>query len=83
MTAPRMDKTLGLATGGFSISPDNDNDLTTPASAIYVGGAGDIKVDTIDGDTLTFVSHPVGYLPVQVKKVYATGTGATNLIGLV
>jgi hypothetical protein len=50
---------------------------------LYVGGYGDVKVDTIGGDTVTFVGINGGtFFPVQVLRVYATGTTATNIIAL-
>lgn len=57
--------------------------------AIYVGGQtgssadGDVKVDMEGGGTVTFKSVPVGTtLPVRCTRVYATGTTATNLVGM-
>jgi hypothetical protein len=52
--------------------------------ALYVGGAGNIKVLMV-GDTAntTFNSVPAGTtLTINVQFVYATGTTATNLVGL-
>jgi hypothetical protein len=49
---------------------------------LYVGGAGNVKVDTIGGQTLTFQAAPVGFLDVRAKKVYKTGTTATNIVAL-
>jgi hypothetical protein len=49
---------------------------------LYIGGAGDLKVDTIAGSTVTFKAVPVGFFPVQVKKIYSTGTVATDIIAL-
>lgn len=46
---------------------------------IYVGVAGDVKVDTVGGDTVTFKAGQ-GFLPVQVTKVYQTGTTATDML---
>ena len=68
--------------GGFSITPNDSVDLTRPVRAVYIGVSGDLVVDTLNGDTLTFVSVPVGIFPVQVKRVYATNTTADSLIGL-
>lgn len=50
---------------------------------LYVGGAGNVVVDTIGDDlNIAFVGVPVGtILPVQVKKLRA-GTTATNIIAL-
>ena len=50
---------------------------------LYVGGAGNIKVETVGGDEVTFVGINTGtFLPVQVVKVFATGTSATNILAL-
>jgi len=37
---------------------------------LYVGKAGDLTVTTIAGQTVTFSGLPVGFFPVQVKKVW-------------
>jgi hypothetical protein len=50
---------------------------------LYIGGAGNVSVTTIGGDVVTFTAVPVGtVLPVQVKKLAATLTTATNIIAL-
>jgi hypothetical protein len=50
---------------------------------LYVGGAGNLKVETVGGDEVTFVGINTGtFLPVQVVKVFATGTSATNILAL-
>jgi hypothetical protein len=52
-------------------------------TGIYVGGAGNVSVVMEDGSTVTFTAPPVGtILPIRVKRVRATGTTATLLIGL-
>lgn len=50
---------------------------------LYVGGAGNVVVDTIGSDlSITFAAVPVGtILPVQVKKL-RSATTATNIIAL-
>jgi len=63
------------------ITPSDSSDLTNFIRAIYVGTEGTLKVDTLSGDTVTF-NGISGILPVRIKKVYATGTTATNLVGL-
>lgn len=71
------------ATGAFAITPNDSTDLTSFTRAVYIGGAGDLKVDTITNDTVTFSGVPAGTVfPIRVKKVYSTGTTATNLIAL-
>jgi hypothetical protein len=50
---------------------------------LYIGGAGNLKVETVGGDEVTFVGINTGtFLPVQVVKVFATGTSATNILAL-
>ena len=49
---------------------------------LYIGATGDLKVDTIGGSTVTFDSVPIGFFPVQVKKVYKTLTTAANIIAI-
>ena len=67
----------------FAITPNNTVDLDVFTRAIYVGGAGNIRVDTIGGEEVLFTGLAVGdILPVRVKRVYATNTTATLMIGL-
>ena len=71
-----------IAKGCFSITPNDSTTFTDNAFGIYVGGDGDVKVDTLDGDEVTFSGAKAGTtLPVIATKVYATGTTATNLLG--
>lgn len=52
-------------------------------SGIYVGGAGNVKVTTKEGDVVTFTAPTVGQIvPIQTTLVWATGTTATNLVGI-
>jgi hypothetical protein len=68
--------------GAFAVTRDDNNDLTVPVSALYVGTAGTLKVDTVAGDTVTFGAVAAGLLPIAVTKVYLTGTSADNIVGL-
>lgn len=70
------------AEGGAAVTPNNSTDLTVTARSLYIGGSGNLKVDTADGSTITFSSVPVGIFPVRVKRVYATGTTATSIVAL-
>jgi len=67
----------------FAITGSDSTDLTVFPRAIYVGGAGNVKVVTLGGDEVTFNGVLAGtILPVRVKKVFSTGISATNLIGV-
>jgi len=48
---------------------------------LYIGVAGDLKVTTVGGDDVVFVGIQ-GFLPVHVIRVFATGTTATDILGL-
>ena len=68
--------------GAYSITTSDTVNLPY-VSVVYVGGTGSVKVTTAQGDTTTFVGLPTGsVIPVQVLRVWATGTTATNLIGI-
>lgn len=75
---------LSLRAGdGFAITPNDGTDLTKDAAGIYVGVTGNIVLNTAKGMTLTFVAVPAGtILPIDTRRVLATGTTATNLIAL-
>ena len=50
---------------------------------LYVGGAGNLKVTTAGGDEVTFTGVLAGsFIPVQVIRVWATGTSATSIVAL-
>jgi len=73
-----------------AVTPSNTVDIpsitggtSNNGCVLYVGGAGDLKVDTVGGDAVTFVAVPAGsFIPVQVTRVYATGTTATSIVAL-
>lgn len=61
----------------------SDSSEIDPTRGLYIGGAGNIKVDTAAGTTVTLNNAAAGsVLPIRVKKVYATGTTATNIVAL-
>lgn len=66
------------------VSPSNGSDLGRLATrALYVGGAGDVKVDMSGSGTVTFVGVLAGtILPIRVDRVYLTGTDATDIVAL-
>lgn len=66
--------------GALAVTPNDSVNLANP-SVIYVGVGGNIKVTTANGDEPTFVGLLAGsILPVQVIRVWSTGTTATNLV---
>jgi hypothetical protein len=65
------------------VTPSDSTDLTDLALALWVGGAGNISLDTPDGSTVTISGIPAGtILPLRVKRVRATSTTATLIVAL-
>lgn len=61
-----------------------DQTLEAGCRAIWVGGAGNVKVDFVSqGTAITLTGVPAGtLLPIQVSKVYNSGTTATTMTAL-
>lgn len=71
------------ARNAIAVVTSDTVDLTDHARALYIGSAGNVKVDTWGGDTVTFNNVPAGtFMPVSVRRVYATGTTASNIVAL-
>jgi len=77
-----MSTSTETARDAIEITPDDVGDLTPRPRALFIGGTGNIRVMTWDGSDVTFNSVPVGVLPISVRRVFATGTTAGNIIGL-
>jgi hypothetical protein len=71
------------AENAAAVTPHDSNDLTNVARALYVGTTGNIKIITAGGDTVTLNSVPAGaIIPVRVKRVFSTGTSASNIVSI-
>jgi hypothetical protein len=67
----------------YAITPsDTVNDANGPFAAIQVGTGGTLKVITKAGQTVTLTMATGTTLPLLVARIFATGTSATNLVGL-
>jgi hypothetical protein len=71
---------VGPATSAAAVTPYDVNQLATVTRALWVGGAGDLRVKLLDGQTVTIPSANVGWHPLRVRQVFATGTTATNIV---
>jgi hypothetical protein len=68
--------------GARAVTPSDSVNLTYP-SVVFVGGAGNIQVTTAQGDQVTFNGAQSGQvLPVQVIRVWSTGTTATSIVAI-
>lgn len=73
----------GGATDALAVTPNDSTDLSQAARALYIGGAGNVVVDTLDGTTITFSGATAGsVIPCAVKRVRSTSTTATNIVAL-
>ena len=60
------------------------SDVTTypQGVAVYIGGAGNVQIKDLAGNTVLFTAPPVGsVLPLKATVVMATNTTATLLVG--
>jgi len=70
--------TVGLT---YTIYSQTDN--PSNGCVLFAGAAGDINLITVDDDTVLFKGIVAGqFLPVQVKRVKATNTTATDIVAL-
>ena len=69
----------GAAAVGYKVYTKDPN----PGCVLYVGNTGNLRVLTSSNADLTFVGIPAGsFVPVQVKRVFATDTTATDILAL-
>ena len=67
----------------FAVTPHDTNELAYATRGVYVGTAGDLKVTTVGGQSVTFTGLAAGIVhPLRVKLVFSTGTTAANILGL-
>ena len=66
------------------VTPHDTNELAHATRLLYVGSDGlNVKVQTIHGEDVTYKLVPAGtFIPVEAKKVYATGTTATDIVAM-
>ena len=77
---------IGIAgySGGFGAGDDYEiyAGNNHQGCVLYIGGAGNLEVQTVGGDNVTFFGVTAGqFIPVNVMKV-RTGTSASDIIAL-
>jgi len=65
----------------FAVTPSDTASLQ-PNIGIFVGNAGSVVAQGVDGVSATFVCTAATRLMGQFTKVLATGTTATGIVGL-
>ena len=76
-----MSGLIDPADDGVEITPSDTVDLERVTRGLYVGTIGDVKVTMASGNTVTWVALAAGVIhPLQVRRVFATGTDATDIV---
>ena len=80
---PRQE--LTAATGLLMIAPSDTTNLAASIKAIYVGSAGNMNITAYDDTTNVQINNvPAGTtLYIAPIRIGATGTTATNIVGLI
>jgi hypothetical protein len=69
-----------------AVTPSDTADLQYVANGLYVGGLGNVHISNEDGTEATFIAAVAGQLlaqrPMRIRRVWATGTTATNLVAM-
>ncbi|GMN01971.1 hypothetical protein [Erythrobacter sp. MTPC3] len=81
---PNADSVTSPARSAFSITPDDIEDFNSTTKAIYVGSTGTVVAKLVDDDEdVVFSEVPAGMiLDIRAVAIRATGTTATDIIGL-
>jgi hypothetical protein len=65
------------------ITPNDAQTLNHVTRGLYVGQGGDVTVRMLSGEVTTLANAQSGVLyPLRITQVLATGTTATNLLGM-
>lgn len=81
MTKTQYSPTFPMFPGdAAAVTPSDTVNFSTP-SVVFAGSGGIIRVLTAQGSDVTFNSVQAGgVLPVQVLRVFASTTTATNMV---
>jgi hypothetical protein len=68
---------------GFAVTPHDTNALSFVTRELFIGTGGNIALELKHGDSITLNNVPDGArLPYRVSKLLATGTTASDIVGL-
>jgi hypothetical protein len=71
-----------IAADAVAVTPSDSTELFG-VIGLYVGGTGDVHVETIAGNVAVFLGVPAGKdIPLQIQKVLAA-TSATDIVAYV
>lgn len=78
-------KTDQVDSNVYAITPSDSTVFTEEVRMLLLGTAGDVKVVTVNGTTVTLKAMAAGVLhklPFRIKQILATGTTATGITGM-
>lgn len=85
MSDPFDTHTSGLespASRAMAVTPDDAADLLVATRALSVATSGFVQLTTVQGDIARlFIASGVPF-PIRARRIWATGTTATDIIGL-
>lgn len=65
-----------------TVTKSDETVYSPPLRALYVGGAGNVKIKDALGNTVTLVGLAAGVVhPIRATMVFSTDTTATNIVG--
>jgi hypothetical protein len=78
---PGAEDLLSPACHAAEVLPSDTEQLSAVSKRLFIGGAGNVTLVTIGGQTVEYASVPAGtYLQVRATQVMATGTTATGIV---
>lgn len=79
----RADSPSGPARDAFMVAPDDTAPIEPLPKALLIGGAGTLTLRAVDAGADIAVAVTAGQiLPIRAAFVRATGTTATQIVGL-
>lgn len=67
----------------LTVQPSDTEDLGIESRALLLGAGGDVRLTLADGDTITLKGLRDGVLyPLAIRRVWATGTTAADIVVL-
>lgn len=84
---------LEQALNAQTVTPNDSTDLslaggtitegTSNGACLFIGTGGDIQVTMLGGQVVIFANVPDGtFLPIQVRRVWASNTNAADILAL-
>lgn len=79
-----VDGLTAPAENAVAVTPHNSTDLTKATRALWIGGAGNISVEMVGGQSaVVFSGIAAGtWMPLRVTRVNSTSTTATSIVAV-